>query len=158
MKHKKTNAMRILEKSNIEYEVNRYEVTHKHMDGITVAQTVGVDVKYVYKTLVLENARHECFVFIIPVKASLNLKQAANCVHQKKLMLLPLERLKQVTGYIRGGCSPIGMKKHFLTYIDESALTFESIYVSGGERGVQIKINVNDLINIVEADVVDIIE
>lgn len=158
MKHKKTNAMRILEKANIDYELNKYEVTNKHMDGATVAQIVGVDVKFVYKTLVLENAQHECFVFVIPVEETLNMKQAAHTAQQKKLALLPLERLKQVTGYVRGGCSPIGMKKHFPTYIDESALQLQNVYVSGGERGMQIKINSQDLIYIAEAEAANIIE
>ncbi|MDT3958318.1 Cys-tRNA(Pro) deacylase [Staphylococcus kloosii] len=158
MKHKKTNAMRILEKANIDYEINKYEVTNKHMDGATVAQIVGVDVKFVYKTLVLENAQHECFVFVIPVEKTLNMKQAAHTAQQKKLTLLPLERLKQVTGYVRGGCSPIGMKKQFPTYIDESALQLQDVYVSGGERGMQIKINSQDLIHIAEAATANIIE
>ena len=158
MKHKKTNAMRILEKANIDYELNKYEVTNKHMDGATVAQIVGVDVKFVYKTLVLENAQHECFVFVIPVEETLNMKQAAHIAQQKKLALLPLERLKQVTGYVRGGCSPIGMKKHFPTYIDESALQLQNVYVSGGERGMQIKINSQNLIYIAEAEAANIIE
>jgi Cys-tRNA(Pro)/Cys-tRNA(Cys) deacylase len=158
MKHKKTNAMRILEKANLDYEINKYEVTNKHMDGATVAQIVGVDVKFVYKTLVLENAQHECFVFVIPVEKTLNMKQAAHTAQQKKLTLLPLERLKQVTGYVRGGCSPIGMKKQFPTYIDESALQLEDVYVSGGERGMQIKINSQDLIHIAEAATANIIE
>jgi Cys-tRNA(Pro)/Cys-tRNA(Cys) deacylase len=158
MKHKKTNAMRILEKANIDYEINKYEVTNKHMDGATVAQIVGVDVKFVYKTLVLENAQHECFIFVIPVEETLNMKQAAHTAQQKKLALLPLERLKQVTGYVRGGCSPIGMKKHFPTYIDESALQLQNVYVSGGERGMQIKINSQDLIYIAEAEAANIIE
>lgn len=158
MKHKKTNAMRILEKANIGYEINTYDVTHKHMDGATVAQIVGVDVNVVYKTLVLENAQHECFVFVIPVESTLNMKQAAHNAQQKKLTLLPLEQLKQVTGYVRGGCSPIGMKKHFPTYIDESALNLQNVYVSGGERGMQIKLNTKDLIKIARAEVANIIE
>ncbi|MBF7023559.1 Cys-tRNA(Pro) deacylase [Staphylococcus kloosii] len=158
MKHKKTNAMRILEKANIDYEINKYEVTNKHIDGATVAQIVGVDVKFVYKTLVLENAQHECFVFVIPVEKTLNMKQAAHTAQQKKLTLLPLERLKQVTGYVRGGCSPIGMKKHFPTYIDESALQLQDVYVSGGERGMQIKINSQDLIHITKAETANLIE
>lgn len=153
MKHKKTNAMRILEKANIDYELNKYEVT-----GATVAQIVGVDAKFVYKTLVLENAQHECFIFVIPVEETLNMKQAAHIAQQKKLALLPLERLKQVTGYVRGGCSPIGMKKHFPTYIDESALQLQNVYVSGGERGMQIKINSQNLIYIAEAETANIIE
>jgi Cys-tRNA(Pro)/Cys-tRNA(Cys) deacylase len=158
MKHKKTNVMRILEKANIDYEMNKYEVTNKHMDGATVAQIVGVDVKFVYKTLVLENAQHECFVFVIPVEKTLNMKQAAHTAQQKKLTLLPLERLKQVTGYVRGGCSPIGMKKHFPMYIDESALQLQDVFVSGGERGMQIKINSQDLIHITEAETANLIE
>ena len=158
MKHKKTNAMRILEKANIDYEINIYEVTNKHMDGATVAQIVGVDVKSVYKTLVLENAQHEHFVFIIPVNATLNMKLAAKSVKEKKLHLMPLDDLKRVTGYVRGGCSPIGMKKLFPTVIDSQSERLDAVYVSGGERGTQIQIKVTDLITQTKAQVTSIIE
>jgi Cys-tRNA(Pro)/Cys-tRNA(Cys) deacylase len=110
VKSKKTNAMRMLDRNHIDYKVNNYPVTEAHMDGTRVAQLVGVSVDEVFKTLVLENAQHEHFVFIIPVNATLNMKLAAKSVKEKKLHLMPLDDLKRVTGYVRGGCSPIGMK------------------------------------------------
>ncbi|BCU51645.1 Cys-tRNA(Pro)/Cys-tRNA(Cys) deacylase [Staphylococcus auricularis] len=150
-KRKKTNAMRILDREKIDYIVNEYKVDEAHLDGVTVAHEVGVDESEVYKTLVLENANHEHFVFVIPVNQSLDMKVAAQAVNEKKLNLMPLEDLKRVTGYIRGGCSPIGMKKAFPTVIDTSAESKSSIYISGGERGTQIYIAVQDLIHLTHA-------
>ena len=138
-KTKKTNAMRMLDRAKIDYETNTYEVTEKHQHGEQNAKMVGANVEEVYKTLVLENANHEHFVFVIPVNASLDMKQAAHVVNEKKLNLMPLDQLKQVTGYVRGGCSPIGMK-----------------HVSGGQRGMQIIIKVEDLIKMTEAQVAHI--
>lgn len=153
MKQVKTNAMRILDRLNIEYCVNTYEVSEDHMDGKTVAEKIGVDVAQVYKTLVLENAKHAHFVFIIPVNASLDMKAAAQAVNEKKLHLMPLDDLKKVTGYVRGGCSPIGMKRQFPTIIDRQVEAIDAIYVSGGERCIQIKINVAHLIKMTQAKV-----
>ncbi|TGS89799.1 Cys-tRNA(Pro) deacylase, partial [bacterium M00.F.Ca.ET.177.01.1.1] len=106
MKQKKTNAMRMLDRQKIKYNVNTYEISDEHMDGTEVAHKVGIEDKYVYKTLVLENSHHQHFVFIIPVSDTLDMKAAANAVNEKKLHLMPLDELKNVTGYIRGGCSP----------------------------------------------------
>lgn len=158
MKSKKTNAMRMLDRNHIDYKVNNYPVTEAHMDGTRVAQLVGVSVDDVYKTLVLENAQHEHFVFIIPVNATLNMKLAAKSVKEKKLHLMPLDDLKRVTGYVRGGCSPIGMKKLFPTVIDSQSERLDTVYVSGGERGTQIQIKVTDLITQTKAQVTSIIE
>lgn len=153
MKEVKTNAMRMLDRLKIEYCVNTYEISESHMDGKTVAEKVGVDVSQVYKTLVLENAKHVHFVFIIPVNASLDMKSAAQAVNEKKLQLMPLDDLKKVTGYVRGGCSPIGMKRQFPTIIDRQVEEIDAIYVSGGARGTQIKIDVAHLIRTTRAKV-----
>lgn len=153
MKEVKTNAMRMLDRLKIEYCVNTYEVSESHMDGKTVAEKVGVDVSQVYKTLVLENAKHAHFVFIIPVNASLDMKSATQAVNEKKLQLMPLDDLKKVTGYVRGGCSPIGMKRQFPTIIDRQVEEIDAIYVSGGARGTQIKIDVAHLIRTTRAKV-----
>ncbi|MCD8787417.1 Cys-tRNA(Pro) deacylase [Staphylococcus gallinarum] len=150
--------MRMLDRNHIDYKVNNYPVTEAHMDGTRVAQLVGVSVDEVFKTLVLENAQHEHFVFIIPVNATLNMKLAAKSVKEKKLHLMPLDDLKRVTGYVRGGCSPIGMKKIFPTVIDSQSERLDAVYVSGGERGTQIQIKVTDLITQTKAQVTSIIE
>lgn len=150
--------MRILDSQAIAYSVNTYDISTHHMDGEHVAQKVGVDPDHVYKTLVLENAAHEHFVFIIPVNKTLDMKTAAQSVTEKKLNLMPLEQLKKVTGYIRGGCSPIGMKRQFPTVIDQNAQALDSIYISGGDRGVQINIRVKDLIAVTQAQVMHIIQ
>lgn len=156
MKQKKTNAMRMLDRQKIKYNVNTYEISDEHMDGTEVAHKVGIEDKYVYKTLVLENSHHQHFVFIIPVSETLDMKAAANAVNEKKLQLMPLDELKNVTGYIRGGCSPIGMKKQFQTIVDQQATCIDSLYVSGGERGVQIEMTVDDLIKITNAKVLNV--
>lgn len=123
------------------------------MDGKTVAEKIGVDVAQVYKTLVLENAEHVHFVFIIPVNATLDMKSAAQAVNEKQLHLMPLDDLNKVTGYVRGGCSPFGMKRQFPTIIDQQVEKIDAIYVSGGERGTQIKVNAAHLIKITRAKV-----
>ncbi|MEB8210842.1 Cys-tRNA(Pro) deacylase [Staphylococcus succinus] len=157
MKQKKTNAMRILDRQNIQYGVNRYKVSEEHMSGEDVAASVGVDIDLIYKTLVLENTNHDHFVFIIPVNDSLDMKSAAQVINEKKLHLMPLDDLKKVTGYVRGGCSPIGMKRLFPTIIDQQAVNLNEIYVSGGERGMQINIAVKDLIEATQAKVAPVI-
>ena len=152
-KTKKTNAMRILDRAKINYQMNTYEVTDKHQHGEEIAQLVGAKIEEVFKTLVLENSNHEHYVFVIPVNETLDMKKAAHVVNEKKLNLMPLDQLKQVTGYVRGGCSPIGMKHSFKTTIDASAKNLEKVYISGGQRGMQIIIHVNDLIDMTRAQV-----
>ncbi|MDM7863893.1 Cys-tRNA(Pro) deacylase [Staphylococcus borealis] len=158
MKHKKTNAMRMLDRAKIDYEVKTFEVEEGHMDGERVAELVGENVQDVFKTLVLENAAHEHFVFVVPVSNALDMKVAAHVVNEKKLQLMPLDHLKQVTGYIRGGCSPIGMKHLFPTTIDQSASLRDKIIVSGGQRGVQIVLQLEDLVSMTNAQLEDIVQ
>jgi len=137
----KTNVMRILEKAHIPYAV--YTYPHDKdiaVDGKTVAALVGKDPACVFKTLVTRSAQKSCYVFIIPVEAELDLKKAAKAVGIKALEMLPMKELFALTGYIRGGCSPIGMKKQFPTVLHESALEQDAILVSAGKIGVQVEI------------------
>lgn len=152
----KTNAMRILEKTGTAYQMHTYDAGDK-IDGISVAQKVGIDPKYVYKTLVTEGKSKNYFVFVIPVAAELNLKAAATAVGEKSVEMLAVKDLLGVTGYIRGGCSPVGMKKQYKTVIDKSAETLETMVVSGGKIGVQIELAPADLCTAAHAVFADII-
>ena len=154
-KHIKTNAMRILETAGLEFEVMLYECD-EFTDGVTVAGKLGLDPDMVYKTLVTENKAHENFVFVVPVAKELDLKKCAAAAGQKSLEMIHVKDITRVTGYIRGGCSPIGMKKQFPTVIDKSAEPLDQIYFSGGKRGVQIKMNPIDLKDLTGAKFDDI--
>lgn len=138
-KEAKTNAMRFLEKQKIPYTAHDYP--HEEgvaVDGVTVAQSMGQDPAAVFKTLVTQGASRNYFVFVIPVAEELDLKAAARSVAEKSVAMLHVADLLKVTGYVRGGCSPIGMKKQFVTVLDASALQQERIYVSAGRIGTQI--------------------
>ncbi len=139
MAQPKTNAMRILEKEKIPYEMFTYPVTEEHQDGVTVAALCGQDVKTVFKTLVCKGASKNHFVFVVPVAEELDLKKAARAAGEKSMEMIHVNDINKVTGYIRGGCSPIGMKKLFPTFFHESALEQDFVIVSGGKRGFQIK-------------------
>lgn len=139
MAQPKTNAMRILEKEKIPYEMFTYPVTEEHQDGVTVAKLCGQDVDTVFKTLVCKGASKNHFVFVIPVAAELDLKKAARAAGEKSMEMIHVADINKITGYIRGGCSPIGMKKLFPTFFHRSALEQPFIIVSGGKRGFQIK-------------------
>lgn len=139
MAQPKTNAMRILEKEKIPYEMFTYPVTEEHQDGVTVAALCGQDVKTVFKTLVCKGASKNHFVFVVPVAEELDLKKAARAAGEKSMEMIRVNDINKVTGYIRGGCSPIGMKKLFPTFFHESALEQDFVIVSGGKRGFQIK-------------------
>ena len=152
-KNKKTNAMRMLDRAKIKYEVHSFEVPEEHLSGAEVAELIQANVKTVFKTLVLENTKHEHFVFVIPVSETLDMKKAAALVGEKKLQLMPLDNLKNVTGYIRGGCSPVGMKTLFPTVVDKSCEYYSHISVSGGLRTMQITIAVEDLITITKGKI-----
>lgn len=146
----KTNAIRILEASKIPHTTYDYEVD-EDLSGITVANKIGADPDSVFKTLVAVGDKNNLNVFCIPVTSELNLKKAASSSGNKKIEMLKLKDLFPATGYVRGGCSPIGMKKKYPTYIDETAQLFEKIYVSAGLRGTQVYISPLDLQNITEA-------
>jgi Cys-tRNA(Pro)/Cys-tRNA(Cys) deacylase len=152
----KTNAIRILESQKIKFEIVSYEVDENDLSGETVAFKVGVDPETVYKTLVCIGDKTGHVVFCIPVITELNLKKAATASGNKKVEMIKLKDLFPITGYIRGGCSPVGMKKLFPTYIDETAQLFENIYVSAGVRGTQMKLSPDDLLKIVDGSYADL--
>lgn len=153
MKEKKTNAMRILDQKKIAYHEHTYDASDGNIDGMHVAQKVGLDAARVFKTLVTKGNDANHYVFVIPVDCELNLKAAAKAVGVKSVEMIAVKDLLQTTGYIRGGCSPIGMKKQFLTVIDESAQSFPTIYISAGKIGQQIEINIDDLCKAINAKI-----
>lgn len=144
-KTEKTNVMRLLDAAGIPYRIQMYEVDGHDFSGVRVAQSIGQDVDTVFKTLVLKGEKTGFLVCCIPVAEELDLKKAARAAGDKKVEMLPMKELLPVTGYIRGGCSPIGMKKNFPTYIEETAELFDEIAVSAGIRGAQVIINPDDL-------------
>ena len=153
----KTNAVRILDSHNISYSLNTYEVDENDLTGTTVALKIGADPDSVFKTLVAEGDKTGNLVFCIPTTQELNLKKAAVVSGNKKVELIKVKDLLNLTGYIRGGCSPIGMKKKFPAYIDETAQLFEQIYVSAGIRGMQVKVAPAQLASLIEAQFCDLI-
>lgn len=156
-KTNKTNAMRILDSMNIQYDFITYECEDGKIDGVSVAHKSGQNPEAVFKTLVSIGHSKELYVFCIPVEYELDFKKAAKASSEKKIELLPLKELTKNTGYIRGGCSPIGMKKHYKTFIDETAVLNEKVLVSGGCLGVQIVVKPDDLIKASEANYADLI-
>ena len=153
MKINKTNAARLLDKAKIAYELIPYEVDENDLSAPQVAASLGEDIRCVFKTLVLHGDKSGYFVCVIPGDHEIDLKLAAKASGNKKCDLIPMKDLLPLTGYIRGGCSPIGMKKAFPTYIHETCLNFPFIYVSAGQRGLQLKMNPQDLIGEAHATV-----
>lgn len=153
----KTNAIRILELHKVKFDTINYEVDESDLSGETVALKVGVNPETVFKTLVCIGDKTGHVVFCIPVTQELNLKKAAAASGNKKVEMIRLKDLLPLTGYIRGGCSPIGMKKLFPTYIDETAQLFENICVSAGVRGTQMKLSADDLLKLVNGVYADLI-
>jgi len=152
----KTNAMRILDKAKIAYNTYEYESGDGAIDGVSVAHKMGQPPEKVYKTLVTCGANREYYVFVIPSQKELNLKAAAKAVGVKSVEMIKVADINKVTGYIRGGCSPIGMKKEYTTVIDSSCLNFNKIIFSGGKIGHQIEMSPNDLIKLINAKTDDI--
>ena len=150
-KKDKTNVMRLLDAAGISYRVQEYEVDENDLSGIHVANQIGEDPDSVFKTLVLKGEKRGYLVCCIPVAEELDLKKVARAVGDKKVEMLPMKELLPTTGYIRGGCSPIGMKKKFPTYIDETAQLFDEIAVSGGVRGEQVLLHPEALGTFTEA-------
>lgn len=152
----KTNAMRILDSNKIDYDVLSYENKDGKIDGVSVAQKIGRDVKEVYKTLVTQGSSKEYYVFVIPVNEELDFKKAARVSGEKNVEMIEVNDINKVTGYIRGGCSPVGMKKCYKTFINSSAEELDKIIVSGGKIGLQIFLEVKDLVNIISARLEDV--
>jgi len=147
MSQPKTNAMRLLEKAQIPYEALSYPVTPEHQDGVAVAQLCGLPVETVFKTLVCRGSSRGFFVFVIPVAQELDLKKAARAAGEKSMELIHVSEINAVTGYIRGGCSPLGMKKLYPTFFHRSAQELEQMVVSGGKRGFQIRTRPQQLLD-----------
>lgn len=153
----KTNAVRLVQQAGIKYQESFYDFDVNDLSGIYAAEAIGFPPEQVFKTLVTRGVRSGIHVFCIPVCCELDLKKAANAVGDKKLEMLPVKELVSVTGYIRGGCSPVGMKKKYPTYMDETCLLWDVIAVSAGERGHQIILSPLALAEITSAKIVDII-
>ncbi len=149
----KTNAARLLDKAGISYQLISYTVDETDLSAIHVAEQLNQPVERVFKTLVLKGDKIGHFVCIIPGAEDLDLKKAAKISGNKNCDMIPMKDLLYITGYIRGACSPLGMKKHFPTFIHESCLGFDTIYVSAGKRGLQLHVNPADLIAEVKATV-----
>ncbi|WP_409178852.1 Cys-tRNA(Pro) deacylase [Brevibacillus fortis] len=156
MKQGKTNAMRILDKEKIAYTMLTYATDDGKIDGIAVAQKIGREENVVYKTLISQGTSKAYYVFVIPVEAELDLKKAAKAVGEKKIEMIPVKEITKVSGYIRGGCSPVGMKKLFPTVIDQRAQSLETIIVSGGNIGVQIEMKVECLLQATKGTLADV--
>ncbi|MBR2367299.1 MAG: Cys-tRNA(Pro) deacylase [Alistipes sp.] len=155
-KVEKTNAARLLDRAKIAYSLVPYTVDEDNLAATHVAKELGEDIATVFKTLVLRGDRTGCFVCVIPGDKEVDLKVAARISGNKKADLIAMKELLPVTGYIRGGCSPIAMKRPFPTYIDASATLHERIYISAGVRGLQISISPNDLITFIDATLAEL--
>ena len=149
----KTNVMRVLDAKKIAYNSYEYEAGETAPSGGEVASMLGLDPSRVFKTLVTVGASKEHYVFMVPVLRELDLKKAAKAAGEKSIEMIKSKELLPLTGYVHGGCSPIGMKKLFPTYIHNTCLQFPYIYISAGQRGLQLKLNPNDLIREVHAEV-----
>ncbi len=153
----KTNAMRILDSNNIRYQEKVLDIKEA-LDGVTCANMLGVALESTFKTLVTVSKSKNYYVFVVPVAEKLSLKKAASAVGEKDLSMLPQKELLGLTGYIHGGCSPIGMKKVFKTVIDETAILFERIIFSGGKIGYFIEVNPQDIVDVIPVEFKDIVE
>ena len=153
----KTNAVRLVQQAGIVCKEEFYEFDEKDLNGNHAAAAIGFPPEQVFKTLVARGPKNGIMVFCIPVCCELDLKKAAKVCGDKSVELLPVKDLLSTTGYIRGGCSPVGMKKKFPTFFDEVCILFEEIAVSAGERGHQMILPTNDWVRLVEAKLVDII-
>jgi len=149
----KTNGMRILEKEKIVYRIHEYESHDGMIDGISAAHKMGIPEEKVYKTIVTKGTGRDYFVFVVPVAKEIDLKAAARAVGEKAVALIPTADLNKVTGYIRGGCSPVGMKKLFVTVLDESCLALDTMVVSAGKIGHQVELAPRELQRAVSAKI-----
>ena len=156
-KDEKTNVMRILEQKKISYQSYNYLNTGA-VSGVEVAQALGENPDVVFKTLVTEGKSGEHYVFVIPVEKELNLKKAAKSVGEKSIEMIRQKELLPLTGYIHGGCSPIGMKKQFITTVDKNAENYEKIIFSAGKIGYQVEIALEDLKKVIHFQVAEVAE
>lgn len=155
-KEEKTNVCRVLDAKKIEYKLHTYE-PDATKNGEEIADILGEDADKVFKTLVTRAKSGAYYVFVVPVKEELDLKKAAKAVNEKSVSMIKQKELLPLTGYVHGGCSPIGMKKQFPTIINETAVSYDKIFVSGGKVGFQIELYPENLIDMVRADIADIV-
>lgn len=154
----KTNALRLVDAAGISYRAVEYDYDENDLGGMHVAQETGMDPDQVFKTLVARGEKRGPLVFCIPVSCSLDLKKAAKAAGDKKVEMIHMKELLGLTGYIRGGCSPVGMKKKFPTFMDETALLYDEIAVSGGARGLQMVLSPEVLMEYADITPVDLVE
>ncbi|MGI5894644.1 MAG: Cys-tRNA(Pro) deacylase [Candidatus Merdivicinus sp.] len=155
-KVEKTNVMRTLEQKKIAYTAHYYDHSDGQIDAVSVAKKLGQKPEQVFKTLVTQGSGKGYFVFVLPAETELDLKAAARAVGEKSIAMIPVAQINKVTGYIRGGCSPIGMKKQYPTVLDSSALRETTIMVSAGKIGSQVEVNPQDLLNLIGGKTADI--
>lgn len=155
-KETKTNAMRILDRNKISYEIIQYECD-EFIDGLHTAEKTGAPVEQSFKTLVMQGKSKQYYVFVVPIAEEVDLKAAAKTVSEKSVEMIHVKDITAITGYVRGGCSPLGMKKQFPTVIHETAASFDKIYISGGRIGTTIVVNPDDLLKVVRGQYADII-
>lgn len=158
MKQAKTNAMRILDTARVAYTCHSYDHKDGKIDGVSVANKLGQDPRQVYKTLVTIGHSNGYYVFVLPVGCELDLKAAARAVGEKSVHMIPVSQINKVTGYIRGGCSPVGMKKQYPSVFDSSCLALSTMMVSGGKIGCQVEVAPQQLIELVGGITADIVE
>lgn len=156
MANQRTNVMRILDQKKIPYETHCYPHGESAVDGVTVSQLIGKPVEQVFKTLVAIGASKKNYVFVIPVSEELDLKKAAAAVKEKSVSMLPVNQLLNLTGYVRGGCSPVGMKKQFPTYIHDSGNLPDTIIVSAGKIGYQVELSPSALMKLINGRTADL--
>lgn len=155
---KKTNALRILDSKGIHYETAEYEVDESDLSATTLARKINQDVEQIFKTLVLRGDKSGVFVAVVPGSSEVDLKKAAKASGNKNCAMVQQKELLELTGYIRGGCSPVGMKKDYPIYLDETCELFDQIFVSAGQRGLQMKIAPEDLIRVTGATICGLTE
>lgn len=154
----KTNAVRTLDKAKISYLIHSYESDGSALDAIEVAHRLQQPIDKVYKTLVVVGASHQIYVLIINGADEIDLKKAALQLHEKNIKMIPVSSLLNVTGYVRGGCSPLGMKKKYTTYFDQKITQLQTVLVSAGRIGQQVEIDVNTLIQTVQGHLADLVK
>ena len=155
-KEVKTNAVRILERNKIEYELINYECD-EFIDGMHTIEKTGAPAEQTYKTLVMQGKSKQYYVFVLPIAEEVDLKVAAKTVGEKSVEMIHVKDITAITGYVRGGCTPIGMKKQFPTVLHDSARNFDKIYISGGRIGTSITVNPDALLSVVRGQYADII-
>jgi len=154
---KKTNAIRILESNKIDFQLYNYEFSLADIDAVSVARKISADPESVFKTLIARSMNNDLFVFVIPGNETLNLRKAAKVSGVKKIEMIKEKELLPLTGYIKGGCTPVGLKKPLPIFIDESAELFEEIFISAGVRGTQMKLDPMELVKLVNAKIEDLV-